>query len=44
MSFLCIPEQGKEFVTSWMNTIKETREGFKEYVTDQQNRFESLWS
>lgn len=39
-----MPEQGKELVKTWMNTIKETRDGFKEFVTDNQSKLESLFT
>ena len=39
-----MPEQGKEMVKSWMNTVKEARDGFKQYVNDQQSSIEALFT
>ena len=38
------PEPGKMLVDSWMNTIKETRDGFKQYVNEQQAQIEAFLS
>lgn len=37
-------EQGKEWVKTWMNTVTETRDGYKQFVSEQQNWFETLWN
>lgn len=39
-----MPEQGKELVKTWLNTIKETRDGFKKFMSDQQSQLESLFT
>lgn len=39
-----MPEQGKELVKSWMDNIKEARDGLKQYVSDQQSSIETLFT